>query len=326
MNVSVVPSMHFCFEGLNGSCARTAYSLSLRIPLYLLFSSTVIVTVGGNLLVMVTIVLSVQMQTPTNFLVFSMAVADLLLGLTVMPPSMIESLEKCWYFGDFLCKFHAGVDITLCNASVLHLACISIDRFYAVSQPLHYHNKMSRRVVFIMISLCWFLSATFGFAVVFSPGESQHHTEDVFEKCLGECSALHEKEIGASYFFIFYFIPLTVMSSIYLRIFAIAIRHIKIIRGINKQVITDKQNVANRDYKATTTLGIVIGVFICCWTPFFLCNIIDPVVNHSIPELLYEILMWLAYLNSMFNPLIYAFFHTWFRKQFQTLIKTLLLK
>lgn len=323
MNVSVVQSLQFCYEGLNGSCIRTVYPVALRIPLYLLFTSSVIVTVGGNLLVMITIVLCVQMQTPTNFLVFSMAVADLLLGLTVMPPTMVESLEKCWYFGDFLCKFHASIDITLCNASVLHLMCISIDRFYAVSQPLLYQNKMSTRVVFTMISVCWLFAATFGFAVVLFPGEKEHHIESVFEKCIGECSALHDKEIGASYFFVFYFIPLAVMSSIYLRIFVIAIRHANIIHGINKHVRADKQNVTKIDYKATATLGIVIGVFVCCWTPFFLCNILDPVVNHSIPELLYEILMWLAYLNSMFNPIIYAFFHTWFRKQFQTLFKSL---
>ncbi|XP_076128043.1 trace amine-associated receptor 1-like [Alosa pseudoharengus] len=324
MNISVVPSVQFCYEGLNGSCTRSTYPLSLRIPLYFLLTSTVIVTVGGNLLVMITIVHFVQLQTPANYLVFSMSVADLLLSITVMPANMIQSLENCWYFGDFLCTFYACVDITLCCASVLHLTCISIDRFYAVSKPLQYHNRMSTCVSFTMISVSWIVSAIFGSAVAFFPGDRGDATESAYFDCIGGCSALHEKEIGILYFFVFYFIPLTVISSIYLRILVIAIRQTNIIHKTNRQVRIGKHNVTKIDYRATKTLGIVIGVFMLCWTPFFICNIIDPVAGHSIPAVLYEILMWLAYLNSMFNPIIYAFSLTWFRKYFQILLKGLL--
>ncbi|XP_012683954.2 trace amine-associated receptor 1-like [Clupea harengus] len=321
MNISVPQGVQFCYEELNGSCTRITYPLSIRIPLYLFFTSTVIVIVGGNILVMITILNFEQLQTPTNYLVFSMSVADLLLGMVVMPPNMIESLEKCWYFGDFLCKFHASVDITLCNASVLHLTCISIDRFCAVTKPLQYQNKMTTCVVLTMISVSWIFSAIFGFAVIFSPSDSDPSAESVDVDCIGGCSGLHEKEIGVSYFFVFYFIPLTIMSTIYLKIFVIAIKQANTIHEINKQVRLDKNNLTKMDFKATKTLGIIIGVFLCCWTPFFICNIIDPIIGHSIPALLYEILMWVAYLNSMFNPIIYAFFHTWFRKRFQILLK-----
>ncbi|XP_062407364.1 trace amine-associated receptor 1-like [Sardina pilchardus] len=323
MNISIVPRVQFCYEGLNGSCIRANYPLSLRIPLYFLFTSTVIVTVGGNLLVMVTIFHFVQLQTPTNYLICSMSVADLLLSVTVMPPTMIESLENCWYFGDFLCKFYACVDITLCSTSVLHLTCIAIDRFFAISQPLQYHNRMSRCVALTMISVSWGLSAIFGSAVAFSP-DGEHAAESTDSDCIGGCSALHEKEIGVSYFFVFYFIPLTIMSSIYLRILVIAIRQANIIHQTNRQVRSGKHNVIKMDYKATKTLGIVISVFMLCWTPFFICNIVDPIVGHSIPALLYQILMWLAYLNSMFNPIIYAISHTWFRKHFRIILKRLL--
>ena len=321
MNISVPQGVQFCYEELNGSCTRITYPFSIRIPLYLFFTSTVIVIVGGNILVMITILNFEQLQTPTNYLVFSMSVADLLLGMVVMPPNMIESLEKCWYFGDFLCKFHASVDITLCNASVLHLTCISIDRFCAVTKPLQYQNKMTTCVVLTMISVSWIFSAIFGFAVIFSPSDSDPSAESVDVDCIGGCSGLHEKEIGVSYFFVFYFIPLTIMSTIYLKIFVIAIKQANTIHEINKQVRLDKNNLTKMDFKATKTLGIIIGVFLCCWTPFFICNIIDPIIGHSIPALLYEILMWVAYLNSMFNPIIYTFFYTRFRKRFQILLK-----
>ncbi|KAL2082514.1 hypothetical protein ACEWY4_022332 [Coilia grayii] len=323
MNISLSANVEFCYEALNVSCTRLTYPLSLRLPFYFFFVSTIIAIAGGNLLVMCTIVHFEQLQTPTNILIVSMSVADFLLGVIVMPPAMIEFLEKCWYFGDVLCKFHTAVDITLCNASVLHLTCISIDRFCAVSQPLQYKKRMTICVAFIMISVSWVLSAMFGFIVIFPPANTTHQdTEITQENCIGGCSGLHEKEArNVSYFFIFYFIPLTVMLSLYLRIFAIAIRQAHTIH-VNKESNRDgKHNMTLADYKATKTLGIVIGVFLCCWTPFFICNVIDPVLDHSIPELLYESLMWVAYINSLFNPIIYTFSYSWFRKKFATLFK-----
>ncbi|XP_063078290.1 trace amine-associated receptor 4-like [Engraulis encrasicolus] len=336
MNISQLSAdLQFCYEGLNGSCARLTYPLAMRLPFYLFFLSTILLIAGGNLLVMCTIALFPKLRTPTNMLMVSMALADLLLGLLVMPPAMVKFLERCWYFGDALCQLHTCVDITLCNASVLHLTCISIDRFYAVNRPLQYGKNMTRRVALAMLSLSWAMSAAFGAAVIYSPPEAKHHDDGDdadagHTRCVGECSGLHEKEAGVSYFFIFYFVPLTVMVTLYLRIFAIAIRQAQTIQVSTTTKQSSKggskgkgktQQMSWVDYKATKTLGAVIGVFLCCWTPFFLCNIIDPVVDHSIPEMLYQILMWVAYLNSLFNPIIYALSYSWFRKTAVILLK-----
>lgn len=213
-------SFGLCFASLNDSCIKTVYSPVLRAPLYLLFTITIILIVFGNLWVICTISSFQQLHTPTNYLIVSMAVADLLLGSFVMPPSMIRSLETCWYFGDFFCKFHSGTDFTLCNASVLHLTFISIDRYYAVCQPLQYHSRMTTRVSVFMILVSWGFSAFFGFGIIFSELKIESKTtEELHVACKGGCLALHGREIGVTYSIVFYFLPMFIIVSIYSRIF-----------------------------------------------------------------------------------------------------------
>ena len=60
-----------------------------------------------------------------------------------MPPYMTRIIESCWYFGDIFCKIHISVDGMLYTASMLNISFISIDRYYAVCQPLHYRTKIT---------------------------------------------------------------------------------------------------------------------------------------------------------------------------------------
>ncbi|XP_036436973.1 trace amine-associated receptor 11 [Colossoma macropomum] len=317
----LVEAVTLCFESLNGSCPRVVYSSALRVPLYLLFALIVLLIVSGNLLVICIIVFSQHMQTATNYLILSLSIAGLLLGGLVMPPSMVRSLETCWYFGEFFCEFHSTADIILCNTTVWHLTFISIDRYLAICHPMHYQNRVSNRLCFAMVVSSWFLSSIFGFAITLSHPDVK--TKDSSHKpCAGGCFALHAKEIGVEYSIVFFFIPVSIIVTVYTRIFFVAQRHAKVIHSYTHNP-RGYASPAAKDLKATKTLAIVIGNFLFCWTPFFMCNIIDPIVNHSIPSLLYEVLMWFAYMNSMFNPLIYAFFYSWFRETTKVLLNNL---
>ncbi|XP_017562482.1 trace amine-associated receptor 11 [Pygocentrus nattereri] len=317
----LVEAVTLCFESLNGSCPRLVYSSALRFPLYLLFALIVLLILSGNLLVIFIIVFSQHIQTATNYLILSLSIAGFLLGGLVMPPSMVRSLETCWYFGEFFCDFHSTADIILCNTTVWHLTFISIDRYLAICHPMHYQNRASNRLCFAMIVSSWFLASIFGFAITLSHPHVK--TKDSSHKpCAGGCFALHAKEIGVEYSLVFFFIPVTVIVTVYARIFFVARRHAKFIHSYTHNS-RGTASPAAKDLKATKTLAIVIGNFLFCWTPFFMCNIIDPIVNHSIPSLLYEVLMWFAYMNSMFNPLIYAFFYSWFRETTKVLVNNL---
>ena len=64
----------------------------------------------------------------------------------------------------------------------------------------------------------------------------------------------------------------------------------------------------NKETKAAKTLGTVMGIFIICWLPFFVTNIIAGICPTCItnPEVTFAVLTWLGWVNSSMNPVIYA--------------------
>lgn len=74
------------------------------------------------------------------------------------------------------------------------------------------------------------------------------------------------------------------------------------------------------DHKAAITVGIIMGVFLICWVPFFCMNIVAAFCKTCIPDITFKILTWLGYSNSAFNPIIYSIFNTEFREAFKKIL------
>uniref|UniRef100_A0A3Q3E0Q6 Trace amine-associated receptor 1 n=1 Tax=Labrus bergylta TaxID=56723 RepID=A0A3Q3E0Q6_9LABR len=156
-----------CFESRNTSCLKSSYPIPLRVTLYIILGVIIILTVCGNLLVTFSVAYFKQLHTPTNYLILSLAMSDLLSGIIVMFPFMIQTIESCWYFGDFFCNVYMSSAPTLCTASIITLSFIAVDRYYAVCQPLLYRRKISVNVVLVMILISWSFSVILGFGMIF---------------------------------------------------------------------------------------------------------------------------------------------------------------
>ncbi|EDL87756.1 rCG42009 [Rattus norvegicus] len=311
-------SLQLCYENLNRSCVRSPYSPGPRLILYAVFGFGAVLAVCGNLLVMTSILHFRQLHSPANFLVASLACADLLVGLTVMPFSMVRSVEGCWYFGDTYCKLHTSFDVSFCYCSLFHLCFISVDRYIAVSDPLIYPTRFTASVSGKCITFSWLLSIIYGFPLIYT-GASEAGLEDLVSAltCVGGCQIpMNQKFVLIN--FLLFLVPTLVMMTVYSKIFLIARQQAQNIEKMRKQTAraseSYKDRVCKRERKAAKTLGIAVAAFLLSWLPYFIDSIIDAFLGFITPTYVYEILIWIVYYNSSMNPLIYAFFYPWFRK------------
>ncbi|XP_052859426.1 octopamine receptor Oamb isoform X2 [Drosophila gunungcola] len=124
-----------------------------------------VLVIGGNCLVIAAVFCSNKLRSVTNFFIVNLAVADLLVGLAVLPFSATWEVFKVWIFGDLWCRIWLAVDVWMCTASILNLCAISLDRYVAVTRPVTYPSIMSTKKAKSLIAGIWVLS----FVICFPP-------------------------------------------------------------------------------------------------------------------------------------------------------------
>uniref|UniRef100_A0A3Q1I923 D(3) dopamine receptor n=1 Tax=Anabas testudineus TaxID=64144 RepID=A0A3Q1I923_ANATE len=126
----------------------------------MLYSLLILAIVFGNVLVCLAVLRERSLQTTTNYLVVSLAVADLLVASLVMPWAVyLEVVGGAWLFSRLYCNIFVTLDVMMCTASILNLCAISIDRYTAVVMPVLYNTThRSRKRVLVMIATVWVLA------------------------------------------------------------------------------------------------------------------------------------------------------------------------
>ncbi|XP_054617366.1 trace amine-associated receptor 1-like [Dunckerocampus dactyliophorus] len=303
--------IHPCYElnHLNYVPSKTHSLQCVLLKIFLCLLSIIIIC--GNLLIIISVVYFKQLHTPTNYLILSLAVADLLVGVLVFPLTIEFTVTYCAYQEELLCKVRSSVDVTLSIASILHLCCISIDRYHAVCKPLTYRTTITVHVVVFMILMSWCLSVVFTIAFVI--------TDLNYAKCGRKCyiDVLIATILG---FICSFYLPVSVMICIYVKIFLVAQKQARSIQNTSYQSRMPRAAVSKMERKATKTLTIVMGVFLICWSPYFLYTCVYLGKQALIPIAASEGLTWLALSNSMLNPFIYAFFYSWFQSAFKMIV------
>ncbi|NXY03820.1 DRD2 protein, partial [Pteruthius melanotis] len=154
-----------------------------------LLTLLIFVIVFGNVLVCMAVSRERALQTTTNYLIVSLAVADLLVATLVMPWVVYLEVVGEWRFSRIHCDIFVTLDVMMCTASILNLCAISIDRYTAVAMPMLYNTRYSsKRRVTLMIAVVWVLSFAISCPLLFGLNNTAGNKRGIgFEVCL-KCS------------------------------------------------------------------------------------------------------------------------------------------
>lgn len=275
--------------------------LTRAIPLGLVLGAFIVFAIVGNILVILSVVCNRHLRTPTNYFIINLAIADLLLGTTVLPVSATLEILNYWVFGRIFCDIWAAVDVLCCTASIMSLCVISIDRYIGVSHPLQYPGIVTEKRALLAMLGVWVLSVVISIGPLL--GWKQPPSPD--DK---ECPITEEPFYALFSSLGSFYIPLVVILAMYCRVYIVAKRTTK---NLEAGVMRERMNSSeltlrihkgsqvhedpggssttgkgrahqarssltvkllkfSREKKAAKTLGVVVGMFTLCWLPFFL--------------------------------------------------------
>ncbi|GMT35775.1 hypothetical protein PFISCL1PPCAC_27072, partial [Pristionchus fissidentatus] len=200
--------------------------------LWPVLTSICLITVAGNCLVVAAVCTKKYLRNPTGYLIISLAIADLIVGIAVMPlNSLFEMTQHVWLLGLTACDIWHALDILASTSSIWNLCIISIDRYLGVRDPIGYRERVSKKRILIAIACVWIMSIALSFpAIIWWRYSSPHLYEDQY-KCVFTDSGHY---ILFSSIVSFY-IPLCLILWTYGNVFLIASRHHRSLKmGIKK--------------------------------------------------------------------------------------------
>ncbi|XP_047626354.1 5-hydroxytryptamine receptor 5A [Phacochoerus africanus] len=295
-----------------------------------------------NLLVLVTILRVRAFHRVPHNLVASTAVSDILVAALVMPLSLVNELSagRRWRLGRNLCQVWICFDVLCCTASIWNVAAIALDRYLTIKRHLQYTLRTRRRASVLMITLTWALSALIALApLLFGWGEA-------YDARLQRCQVSQEPSYAVFSTCGAFYLPLGVVLFVYWKIYKAAkfrfgrrrravlplpaTGQVKEAPHQAEMVFTVRRPMVafqmsgeswreQKEKRAAVMVGILIGVFVLCWIPFFLSELISPLCACSLPPIWKSVFLWLGYSNSFFNPLIYTAFNKNYNNAFKNL-------
>ncbi|EFO21514.2 hypothetical protein LOAG_06972 [Loa loa] len=193
----------------------------------------------GNLFVIVAILIERDLKTrPQYYLIFSLAVADLLVGVIVTPLGAWSTIMSAWTFGVVLCDFWISIDVLVCTSSILHLVAIALDRYWSVTDVSYVQNRTPNRI-FGMLGIIWLVSLLISLAPMFGWKDS-----DFYRRVMEQRVCLISQQISYQIFSTAtaFYIPLCAIISIYYKIMRTAKSRFKRERERRKTTNYSHQN------------------------------------------------------------------------------------
>ncbi|XP_050436512.1 octopamine receptor beta-1R-like [Adelges cooleyi] len=268
----------------------------------------IVAALFGNLLVMVSVMRHRKLRVITNYFVVSLALADMLVAIFAMCFNASVEVFGYWLFGQFMCDVWNSMDVYFSTVSILHLCCISVDRYYAIVQPLDYPLIMTKARTVVMLAFVWVSPVLISFAPIFADWYTTYEHLVAKKQNPYECVFIVNKKYAVVSSSVSFWVPGVIMLFTYYRIYqeadrqermlyrskvaaALLNKHLQIngisalgalstseaVKDVDVETDPDSgafrpaasSNKMKRERKAARTLGIIMSAFLACWLPFF---------------------------------------------------------
>ncbi|XP_055332811.1 alpha-1A adrenergic receptor-like [Paramacrobiotus metropolitanus] len=204
--------------------------LSYAVPVGIILGLFTVLTVGGNLLVLLAVATDRHLRSQRHtLLIVNLAIFDMTLGSIVFPFSAtLEVLNDQWLFGRVFCSVWAAIDVLCCTGSIWSLVSIALDRLIGVTRPLAYAGIMTKAKMLTMIIIIWILSLVIS-VVPFMGWQTPE------EKNPYKCHVQTDPSYVIFSCSVSYYVPLIIILIFYSRIYKAAARHVQSMRtGIKR--------------------------------------------------------------------------------------------
>ena len=271
-------------------------------------STLVAVTLVGNLLVCRAVLKNKILQTPVNYLLMNLAIADLMIVISFTPRHILEGLyhHPQGLVGEILCKTITSDTFTWVGgvASAISLVVMAYERFTAITSPFGRRSTFNYRKLKIAIVLCWIVAIIFNIPLFCvrrlnsDRGFCESHWPSV-SFALGN---------NFAWLILIGIVPFCFMSFCYG----------KVIIHLRREVVPGQQvslSVIKSRKKVTKMLMTVTAIYGICWIPNLVLYVVWYfALEADVMYTINKIFLVLLLVNSCVNPFIYALQSRLFRR------------
>ncbi|KAM4016893.1 adenosine receptor A2b-like [Anomaloglossus baeobatrachus] len=292
-----------------------------------------------NLLVCATVYLHKELRTATNFLIVSLAAADIGVGALAIPFSIVLSMEYMLCF--YTCMFITCFPLVTTQFSILLLLLIAINAHLKIRLPNSYMVTVTNRRLLLAVFVCLFLSCLIGFAPMMGWNQFQQYvgsnkTQTASEKSVMAFersiviyqASFRPRDLSKAYFshkeittnntirgdhlgccsltavfspeYLVYFV---FFGCILLPLLIMLTIYGDIFRVVREHLKSSKKREAHTAW----TLLLLVGIFCLCWIPLNTINSLRLLCQScTIPISLIRLAVLFSHMNSFANPLVYA--------------------